>query len=162
METDDYGEKVKGLDEFIKWVNNFCKTHNLPNPKHNTDDELILNLSYADLMELSSEECYASAFCLMNYASFLQRTSDEIKGHLSWCNTAMDFLFSQKWDSYAGKFTPKEIIKQSIIRNMPDASVLEKCRLRLESVYNLSIEQCKDVKTRVDLLQNLGKKRSFS
>ena len=150
------------VDEFINWVNNFCTTNNLPDIKHSATDEWILNLSYIDLMELSSEECYANAFCLMNYASFLQKKSDEIRGHLAWCNTAMDYLFSQKWDHYAGKFTPKEIIKQSIIRDVPDAQVLEKCRLRLGSVYHISAEQCKDVKTRVDLLQSLGKKRSFS
>ena len=42
------------------------------------------------------------------------------------------------------------------------AEELEKCRIRLQSAYTIVIEQCKDVKKRVNLFQDLGKKRSFS
>lgn len=166
MEKHDYAEKIKGLDVFIAWVEGYCVENNIPDLEYNATDALILKMNYTSLLDLTSEECYANAICLMNYASMLQRESDKLKAHLSWCDAAMDYLFSQKWDAYcvssSGTYTPKEIIKQSIMRDTPHAQDLEKCRLRLESVYNIAVEQCKDVKTRVDLLQSLGKKRSFS
>jgi hypothetical protein len=166
MEKYDYAEKIKGLDVFILWVDEYCVENNIPNLEYDATDALILKMGYNALLDLTSEECYANAICLMNYASSLQKEADKLKSHLSWCNAAMDYLFSQKWDAYSvssgGSYTPKEIIKQSIIRNTPYAQDLEKCRIRLDSVYNIVVEQCKDVKTRVDLLQSLGKKRSFS
>ena len=162
METDDLGEKIKGLDEFISWIDNFCSDNNIPEPVYDSADSFLLKMDYTKLLELSSEECYANAICLMNYASFLQKKADKIGGHLSWCNEALNFLFSRQWNDYSGSYAPKEVIKKSIISGNSYAEELEKCRIRLQSAHTIVMEQCKDIKKRVNLLQDLGKKRSFS
>jgi hypothetical protein len=162
MDADDYREKIKGLDVFVDWVDNYCIENHIPNVEYNATDAFILQMDYTSLLELSSEECYVNAICLMNYASNIQKTADKIKSHLSWCDAAINYLFSKKWEKYSVAFQPKEVIQQSIIDSDPYAQEVEKCRIRLRSVYNISIEQCKDIKKRVELLQDLGKKRSFS
>ena len=162
MEENDSADKIKGLSEFIEWVDNYCSEHHVPDPQFNGSDSFILQMDYTALLDLSAEECFANAICLMNYASVLQKKADTLNGHLSWCIEALDYLFSQQWDNYSGKFTPKEVVKKSIIQGNSYAQELEKCRLRLKSVYDITIEQCKDIKKRVNLLQDLGKKRNFS
>ena len=162
METNDSGKKIKGLDEFVSWVDSFCEDNHIPNIKYNEDDEAPMKLEYGEIISLSSEECFAQAMILMNYASYLQKKLDTLDSHLSWCDNAMNYLFSHEWDNYTGKFTPKEIVKKSIIKGNSYAQELEKCRIRLSSGVRLISEQCKDVKKRVSLLQDLGKKRSFS
>lgn len=162
MEENDNEGKVKGLNDFVEWVDNYCVKNNIPDPQYDPSDSFILQMDYTSLLDLSAEECFANALCLMKYASFLQKKSDVINGHLSWCVEALDYLFSQQWDNYSGKFTPKEVIKKSIIQDNSYAQELEKSRLRLKSVYDIAIEQCKDIKKRVNLLQDLGKKRNFS
>ena len=162
METDDLGEKIKGLNDFVEWIDSFCKENNIPDLQYSGTDAFILQMDYTALLDLNAEECFANALCLMNYASFLQKKADKIGGHLSWCNEALNFLFSRQWNNYTGSYAPKEVIKKSIISGNSYAEELEKCRIRLESAHTIAIEQCKDIKKRVNLLQDLGKKRNYS
>lgn len=162
MEESDSNSKIKGLSEFIEWTDSYCIENSIPDPQYSATDAFILQLDYQALLELNAEECFANAICLMNYASFLQKKADKIGGHLSWCNEALNFLFSRQWNDFSGSYAPKEVVKKSIISGNSYAEELEKCRIRLQSAHTITIEQCKDIKKRVSLLQDLGKKRNFS
>ena len=162
MEDDDITSKIEGLNKFVAWIDDYCKENHVPDPQYNGSDAFILQMDYQAFLDLSAEECFANALCLMNYASFLQKKADKIAGHLSWCNEALNFLYSRLWNDYSGSYAPKEVIKKSIIAGNSYAEELERCRIRLELAYTIVIEQCRDIKKRVNLLQDLGKKRNYS
>jgi hypothetical protein len=157
--TDD-DESVEVLDRFTEWVENFCKDNNIIEYKDSNEYEPILSLSNEDIIGLSSDECFANAITLMNYAGRLQKKHDLINSQYTWCVEALNFLYAKYWDRY-DKYLPADIKKKSIIAENSFAQKVEKCRLRMYASLGMLSETTKDIKKRVTLFQDLGKSRSF-
>lgn len=153
-------ESIKFLDDFTEWVNSFCKENGIIEYKDRNEYEPIVNMSHDDILCLSSDECFANAITLMNYAGTLQKKHDLINSQHNWCIEALNFLYAKYWDRY-DKFLPAEIRKKSIIAENSFAQNIEKCRLRLHAGMEVLSETAKDIKKRVTLFQDLGKSRSF-
>lgn len=159
LNTND-DESIELLDKFTDWVNSFCKENNIIEYKDSNEYEPILSLSNDDIIGLSSDECFANAITLMNYAGRLQKKHDLINSQYNWCVEALNFLYSKYWDRY-DKYLPAEIKKKCIIGENSFAQRVEKCRLRLYASVEMLSETIKDIKKRVTLFQDLGKSRSY-
>ena len=161
METSDSADhEVEGLKKFTQWIDNFCEDVNLIDHKDHEEFSQILNIAPEDILSLSSDECFANAIVLMNYASILQKRLDLINSQYAWCVEALNYLFAKQWSSY-DQYLPAEIKKQAIIAENSYAQSVEKSRLRLYASKQLLSETCKDVKKRVTLFQDLGKSRNY-
>lgn len=153
-------ESIKGLDEFTNWVEEFCKDNNLIEYKDSEHYDYIINMPHEDILSLSSDECFANALTLMNYAGTLQKKHDLIDSQYNWCNEAMNTLYAKYWDRY-DKFLPAEVRKKSILIENSYAQAVEKNRVRLYASMQILREMSKDIKKKVSLFQDLGKSRSF-
>lgn len=153
-------ESVEVLNKFTEWVENFCRENGIIDYKDSDQYAPIINLRNEDILSLSSDECFANAITLMNYAGLLQKKYDLIHSQHNWCVEALNFLYAKYWDRY-DKFLPAEIRKKSIIIENSFAQSIEKSRLRLYSGMQMLSETVKDIKKRVSLFQDLGKARSF-
>ncbi len=153
-------ESVEVLDKFTEWVESFCKENGIIEYKDRSEYEPIINMSSEDIMALSSDECFTYAITLMNYAGMLQKKYDLINSQYNWCMEALNFLYAKYWDRY-DKFLPAEVRKKSIIVENSFAQSVEKCRLRLYAGMQMLAETTKDIKKRVNLLQDLGKARNY-
>ena len=154
------GESIEVLQKFTDWVETFCKENNIIEYKDRNEYEPIINMSNGEILSLSSDECFANALTLMNYAGILQKKYDLIDSQYNWCIEALNFLYAKYWDNY-DKFLPAEIRKKSIISDNSFAQSIEKCRLRLYASMQILSETTKDIKRRVTLFQDFGKSRSF-
>jgi|688.fasta_scaffold604560_2 hypothetical protein len=154
------GESIEVLQKFTNWVETFCKENNIIEYKDRNEYEPIINMSNGEILSLSSDECFANALTLMNYAGILQKKYDLIDSQYNWCIEALNFLYAKYWDNY-DKFLPAEIRKKSIISDNSFAQSIEKCRLRLYASMQILSETTKDIKRRVTLFQDFGKSRSF-
>lgn len=155
-------ENIQGLEDFTKWVEGFCRSSGLIEPVENDPMyEFILNLNHDKLIDLSAEECMTHAFILIGYVSALQKKLDLMISQHVWCVEAMNYLYARQWDNY-DKFLPSELRKQSIIRENTYAQAVEKQRLRLKAGIQMLEESCKDIRRKVDILQSLGKIRTYN
>jgi hypothetical protein len=123
--------------------------------------DTIMKLTFEEILSLSSEECYAYATILMNYAGFLQKQLDRSSSLLSYCNGLSDYEFAKEWGNH-DKYMPAEIKKNAIMAENSYLLSIEKCRVRLRSACEMLSESCRDIKKRVSIFQDLGKKRSFN
>ena len=153
-------ESIEALDKFTKWVESFCVENNIVPYKDSDSYASILDMSHDDIISLSSDECFANAITLMNYAGLLQKKYDFISVQHEWCVEALNFLYAKYWDRY-DKFLPAEVRKKSIILENSFAQGIEKCRIRLYAGMQMLSETTKDTKKRVTLFQDFGKTRSF-
>lgn len=161
MEEQNTTNETSPVDEFKDWINGFCESNHLPKYAFNSDVEDIINMSYGEIMALTSDECYSKSLILMNYASLLQRKLDNLDGQLQWCEQAITLLCSKYWNNY-DKFLPSDIRRQSILSENSYGQKLEESRIKLQSGITMLKETCKDIKKQVQILQELGKKRSYS
>lgn len=146
--------------DFNEWVDNYCITNNIPSFEFNEDHKLVMGFSIQELNRLSSEETYAYAMVLMNYAGYLQKKLDVAQSQLYWCGQALEYLFAKHWNNY-DKFLPSEIKKKSILIDNSYAESVEKSRIRLQAALFFLEESCRDVKKRVSILQDMGKAKAF-
>lgn len=153
-------ESIEALDKFTAWVESFCKENGLIEYKDHKEYEPIINMTNGEILSLSSDECFANAMTLMNYAGILQKKHDIIDSQYNWCNEALNYLYSKYWNNY-DKFLPAEIRKKCIVSENSFAQSIEKCKIRLYSSLQLLSETTKDIKRRVTLFQDFGKSRSF-
>jgi hypothetical protein len=153
-------ESIEVLQKFTNWVEAFCTENNIIEYKDRDEYEPIINMTNGELLSLSSDECFANALTLMNYAGILQKKHDLVDSQYNWCIEALNFLYAKYWDNY-DKFLPAEIRKKSIISENSFAQSIEKCRLRLYASMQILSETTKDIKKRVTLFQDFGKSRSF-
>lgn len=154
------GESVEALQKFTKWVDEFCIEAGIVSYEDSEQYELIINMRHEDILSMSSDECFANAIILMNYAGLLQKKLDVIQSQYNWCNEALNYLSAKYWDRY-DKYLPAEIKKKSIIIENTYAQSIEKSRLRLYASSQVLSETCKDIKKRVSLFQDLGKVRNY-
>ena len=91
LDTAD-GESVEALRKFTNWVEAFCKENNIIEYKDREEYEPIINMTNGELLSLSSDECFANALTLMNYAGILQKKHDLIDSQYNWCIEALNFL----------------------------------------------------------------------
>jgi len=162
METNntDNCESIRGLDEFTSWVEAFCKQNNIIEYKDSEHYDHIVNMPHEDILSLSSDECFANALTLMNYAGTLQKKHDLIDSQYQWCTEAMNTIYARYWDRY-DKFLPAEVRKKSILIENSYAQVVEKIRLRLYASMQILNATAKDIKKKVSLFQDLGKARTY-
>lgn len=156
---DDF-ESIKGLSEFTKWVEEFCVSNKIIEYKDNEHYDYIVNMPHEDILSLSSDECFANALTLMNYAGTLQKRHDLIDSQYQWCTEAMNTIYARYWDRY-DKFLPSEVRKKSILIENSYAQAVEKSRLRLYAAMQILSETSKDIKKKVTLFQDLGKSRTY-
>jgi hypothetical protein len=161
MEEYDPQTTPKGLADLNSWLETFCDTQHIPNITFDKSYEDSAYMEYEDIMNLTSEECYAHAFTVMNYVGYLQKKLDLSRAMHNWCINALDFLYSKVWNNY-DKWLPAEIRKKSIIAENSFADVVQKNEIRLSSTIFMLEEGIKDLRKKVSLLQDLGKKRSFT
>lgn len=158
----DTDVKIDGLEEFTNWVDSFCKSAGLTEPVY--DDPMyafILDLNYESLVALSAEECIAYAYILINYVSGIQKKLDKMIAQNNWCIEALNYLYSKYWDNY-DKYLPSDLRRHSIIRENSYAQLVERQRLRLKGGIQMLEESCKDIRRKVELLQSLGKVRTYN
>jgi hypothetical protein len=162
METIDItdSQPIDALEKFTQWIDSFCKENNIIPYKDSEHYEYIVNMPHEDILSLSSDECFANALTLMNYAGNLQKKHDLAYSQYNWCAEALNLLYAKYWDRY-DKFLPAEVRKKSIIMENSFAQSVEKCRLRLYASMQILCETTKDIKKKVTLFQDLGKSRSF-
>lgn len=153
-------ESIKGLSEFTKWVETFCVSNKIIEYKDSEHYDYIVNMPHEDILSLSSDECFANALTLMNYAGILQKKHDLIDSQYQWCTEAMNTIYARYWDRY-DKFLPAEVRKKSILIENSYAQVVEKSRLRLYAAMQILSETSKDIKKKVTLFQDLGKSRTY-
>lgn len=153
-------ESIKGLSEFTKWVETFCVSNKIIEYKDSEHYDYIVNMPHEDILSLSSDECFANALTLMNYAGTLQKKHDLIDSQYQWCTEAMNTIYARYWDRY-DKFLPAEVRKKSILIENSYAQVVEKSRLRLYAAMQILSETSKDIKKKVTLFQDLGKSRTY-
>jgi len=153
-------ESIDALNKFTQWVDSFCVENNIIPYKNSESFASILDMSHDDIISLSSDECFANAIVLMNYAGLLQKKCDLIDVQHNWCVEALNFLYAKYWDRY-DKFLPAEVRKKSILLENSFAQSIEKCRIRLYAGMQMLSETTKDIKKRVTLFQDFGKTRSF-
>ena len=79
MERDITESTTNPIEEFKLWIKGFLKENNLPSYEFHDEVDSVLVMSYDEIMGLTSEECYANALVLMNYASLLQSRLDSIR-----------------------------------------------------------------------------------
>lgn len=156
--TDD--KSVEALNKFSEWVESFCVENSIVPYKDSESFASILDMSHDDIIGLSSDECFANAIILMNYAGLLQKKFDFIEVQHTWCVEALNFLYAKYWDRY-DKFLPAEVRKKSILLENSFAQSIEKNRIRLYAGMQMLAETTKDIKKRVTLFQDFGKTRSF-
>jgi hypothetical protein len=153
-------DTVKQLKDFNDWVESYCKENNIPEYEYTKEHRDILMLSSEDLNNLAAVETYAYAAILMNYAGHLQKKLDIVQSQLYWCNQALEYLFAKYWNNY-DKSMPWEIKKKSILIDNSYAESVEKSRIRLEAAVYCLGESCRDIKKRVNILQDMGKAKAF-
>lgn len=153
-------ESIKGLSEFTKWVEAFCVSNKIVEYRDSDNYDYLINMPHEDILSLSSDECFANALTLMNYAGTIQKKHDIIDGQYQWCNEAMNMIYARYWDRY-DKFLPAEVRKKSILMENSYAQAVEKYRIRLYAGMQILSETAKDIKKKVSLFQDLGKSRSF-
>ena len=161
MENTNIENETSPINEFKEWIDGFCLSNHLPQYAFNSDVEDIINMPYNDIMSLSSDECYCKSLVLMNYASLLQRKLDSLEGQLQWCEQSITLLCSKYWNNY-DKFLPSDIRRQSILSENSYGEKLEESRIKIQAGITMLKETCKDIKRQVQILQELGKKRSYS
>ncbi len=152
--------KVHGLDEFIEWVENYCVDNGIPDFPDSEEYREILEMKYEEIISLSSDECFAKAILLMNYAGLLQRKHDLVYSQYSWCREALNYLTGKYWNNF-DRWIPLEIRRQMVIIDNEYAKIVEAARLKLDAALQCSSEMIKDIKKRVSLLQDLGKTKGF-
>ena len=94
-------ESIKGLSEFTKWVEAFCVSNKIIEYKDSEHYDYIVNMPHEDILSLSSDECFANALTLMNYAGILQKKHDLIDSQYQWCTEAMNTIYAKYWDRYS-------------------------------------------------------------
>ena len=152
--------EIKGVKEFTAWIDAFCKDSNVPEFSYSEDYKDIMVMTTSDIIGLSSEECLAMAYTLMGYAGLLQSKLDLVKGQSRWCVEALDYLYAKYWNNY-DKFLPSEIRKKSILHENTYANEIEGARIKLLSGIDYLEETTRDIKKRVNLLQDLGKVKGY-
>lgn len=160
MEEDTTEDKTNPIEEFKLWIQGFLKENNLPEYKFNDEVDSILVMDHDEIMLLSSEECYANALVLMNYASLLQSRLDSIKSEFEWCKRLMNILYQEQWYNY-DKFLTSDVRKQSILAADSYGKLLDEAYHKMQSSITLLESSCYDIKKRVSLFQDLGKTRSY-
>jgi hypothetical protein len=161
MEEDTTERETDPIAEFRLWIDGFLKEHHVPFYKFSDEADDILVMDYNELMSLTSEECYANALILMNYASLLQSRLDSIKSEFEWCSRLMNCLYREQWNNY-DKFLTADVRKQSILSDNSYGQLLDEAYHKMKTGINLLENSCKDIKKRVSLLQDLGKSRSYN
>lgn len=161
MEEYDPAKTPKGLADLNEWLDTFCDTQHIPDITFHPSYEEAAYMEYEDIMNLTSEECYANAFMVLNYAGFLQKKLDLSRAMHNWCLHALNFLYSKTWNDY-DKWLPPDVRKKSIVSENSYAEVVQKNEIRLYGTICMLEEGIKDLRKKATLLQDLGKKRSFS
>jgi hypothetical protein len=158
--------EIKGVKEFTAWIDAFCKDSNIPEFSYSEDYRDIMIMTTGELLQLNSEECLSMAYTLMGYAGLLQSKLDLVKGQSRWCCEALDYLYAKYWysETHEGKydkFLPSEIRRKTILQNNTYANEIESARIKLLSGIDYLEETTRDVKKRVNLLQDLGKVKGY-
>lgn len=153
--------EVEAFKKFVSWVENFCDTKDLPGYNVSIDDvRYILEMKPEEAISLDAEECFANALLLLNYAGKIQKELDLLETQNNWCNEALNFLYAKHWKDH-DPYLPADIRKQSIISGNSYATAINKSKLRIVSGIKMLTETCKDVKKRVTILQDMGKRKGF-
>lgn len=158
---DDDNAVLKRLKDFTDWVDGFCDVNHIIYCSYSDDAEKALSLKYEDLVSLNYEECVANSVVLLNYGSYLQKIVDAMTNKSNWCRSCMDNILARNWNNFDNK-VPWEVKRHMIIADNSYAIELEKQRLRIDAALQVATENCKDVKKRVSIFQDLAKKKAFS
>lgn len=150
-----------GLDEFTEWINNFCDTNHIPGCLYKPEYDEILDYEESEILMMNSDECFAKALILMNYATYLSKRMNIIKSQMKWCKETLDFLVAKYWNNYGGGVS-WEVKRNMIIKDNSYMINLQRFMIQLESSLNIMESSYHDIKKRVSILENLGKKKGFA
>lgn len=158
MENDS--PEISGLKDLTEWVNNFCDINQIKYADYSIEYSSVMNMAHEEIMSLSSEECFSKALVLMNYASFIQKKLDIMSAQLHWCNEALLYLQAKLWSDF-DKYIPSDVKRKSICIENSYALEVEKQTIRISAAVNTLSSLVSDIKKRVSLLQDLGKRKNF-
>jgi hypothetical protein len=148
-----------GFLNITQWIEGFC-TDRINAAYDEERCREILSLDNSTIMHLDQNECFAYATTLMNYASYLQKKVATLRSQYSWCEDGLNYVFSKSWMNY-DKWMPAEVRKQAIISENIYAATLNKIRIRIYAAIQLTEDECKDIKRRVNIFQEFGNARRF-
>jgi hypothetical protein len=160
MENEIDADAPEGLKTITEWINNFCDLSHIPGCKYKSEYDDLLEMTYDEILDLSSEECFAKAILLANYSTFLQKKLGIMSSQLQWCEEASNFVCAKYWNRY-DSYLPAAIKKQSIINDNSYLQQIEKYKIRIDSGVKMIQDSYYDIKKRIGLFESLGKSRSF-
>ena len=118
--NDRVTEFIRVLDEYSNKLGLYCI-------QYNKEVEDILCFGVDNYKGLSSEDSFAYACVLENYALYLKREYNRHKNIEKWAEKHLKYVISQHWDDFAlDGYNNYDIISNKIIANSEPAHILNK------------------------------------
>lgn len=160
MEELDKFSDITGLKELTSFVDRYCLEFMTPDCSFDPIVQTILDMPHEDLISLSSDEAYAGAFKLHSYCVFVRKETDKCIAKRAWCEEIIHNIVARNWSNHS-EYMKYEIKRQAIISEDTFATKVEKMRIYLNAVIIQSDQKLDSVKRMADILQDIGKKRSY-
>lgn len=160
MEELDKFSDITGLKELTSFVDRYCLEFMTPDCSFDPVVQTILDMPHEDLISLSSDEAYAAAFKLHSYCIFVRKETDKCIAKKTWCEEVIHNIVAKNWGNYS-EWMKYEVRRQAIISEDTFATKVEKMRIYLNAAIIQSDQKLDSVKKMADILQDIGKKRSY-
>lgn len=151
---------IAGLNDLTSFIDRYCMEFMTPDCKFDPVIQTVLDMPYEDLISMSSDEAYSSSFKLHSYCIFLRKEMDKSIAKRTWCEETLNNIVARNWRNHS-EYMKYEVKRHAIIAEDTFAVKVEKLRIYLIAAIAQSDNKIDSVKRMADILQDIGKKRSY-
>jgi len=151
---------ITGLNDLTSFIDRYCMEFMTPDCKFDPVIQSIMDLPYEDLISLSSDEAYANSFKLHSYCVYIRKEMDKCLAKRLWCEETLNNMVAKNWKNHS-EYMKYEVKRQAVIAEDTFATKVEKMRIYLNGAISQSDNKLDSVKRMADILQDIGKKRSY-
>lgn len=139
------------LVEAEKILDDYSKSIGTTALKFNNEVETILGLKIDELRRFNEEECGLNAYCLAQYATFIQKEVNRHSAKLKWANHNLDIVVAKVSTNYGDKFTKWEVKRSLVVNDNEFAKALNKIVLEA----TLRVEELSFISSRIDKMSQI-------
>lgn len=148
------------IEEFEKFLDEYCKDGILPKIESDGLVNVILNLRHEDFLALSPDEASSYAFKLHSHCIFMRQSLDQHRSRAMWCEEILHRTVSKAWSSFPD-FMKYEVRRQGAITQDTFATKVEKVRLYTYTVIHQLENKILHIKQMADNLENFARRKSY-
>ena len=140
-ENESKKPKIEGLNnrraKIARLLEDYTNQMGL-NIRPSSDVEKFLNLSQAEVRQMTAEECGEASYIIAKAITYIQLQVNRMQADINWCESYIQFVISKTIQTVGGQYMPHEMKRVLAIKQDDSASeahrVIVQAKLKLDSL----------------------------